>query len=179
MFKLKNFRRSLEDFKFCENQKVIKRKLATLIICEHQDEELDGEIFIDIESNQKWVLYEHDDFDAFREPYPKGLRIYPHLSLNEIIEVVCTSKYDDEIIGACRLLLENECQEFEFREQLLNEIELRNIHNNKSSYQLIFEAAKLGDQSNKREVLNKNVNEVKDDYIYFIELSDRAQKLKY
>lgn len=178
---MKLFRRNIKPnrtqaYTFCEDQKEIKAKLEILDSCEFQDSNLDGDLYIDHKTGQKWELYEHNDYETYRKPYLKGIRHYPYPLLDEIIEIICTSTIKDEIIGACRLLLENEeCEGIEFCEKLLDEIEQRQV--NKRTYKLIFKAAELDCRVNMRDPLNKGVEEVNADYRYYLSLAERALKL--
>lgn len=164
-----------QTYLFCEDQKAVMNKLDTLVLCEIQDNELDGDLYIDHKTGQKWELYEHDDYETYRKPYLKGLRPYPYPSLDAIIDTVCKSLYKDEIKGGCRLLLENEWLGIEFREKLLDEIEKRDV--SKRTYKLIYKAAELDQKINRRDPINKRVEEVNADYSYYLGLADRALKL--
>ncbi|MFT5823271.1 MAG: hypothetical protein ACI8ZM_004532 [Crocinitomix sp.] len=178
VFRLNSKHRSIQDFKFCENQNFIKRLLESFVLCDVQDDDIDGKLYVDKLTGQKWEVYEYDDFNTYREPYPKGIRHFPYLSVPDTIEVICSSIYDDEIKGACRLLLENEWLGMEFREQLLNEIEKRQINVKKKKYKLIFQAAELDNTTNKRDTLNKTLTNIEADYKYYLDLAERALRLK-
>jgi hypothetical protein len=126
MFGFNSSRYKRKDFKFCENQKVIKRFLEELEPHQTQDDNSNCDTYVDA-AGQLWEVYEHDDCETYREPYLKGVRKYPHPEFDEVISTVCESKYEDEVEGACRLLLENELLGIEFRERLLDKIEENNI----------------------------------------------------
>jgi hypothetical protein len=106
------------------------------------------------------------------------VRKYPHPEFDEVISTVCESKCEDEVEGACRLLLENELLGIEFRERLLDKIEENNIYASRKRYLLIFEKAQLGRQDNMRDPLNKKRQEVEADYQYYQSLAERAKQLK-
>jgi hypothetical protein len=176
VIKLKKHR-NIGDFTFCENQNLIKTVLQSFVPCEIQNDGIDGKLYVDL-IGQTWELYEYDDFETYREPYPKGIRHFPYPSVLETIDIICSSQYRDEIKAACRLLLENEWQGIEFREELLNEIERRQIHVNKKKYRLIFQAAELDNKTNKRNTLNKKLEQIEADYKYYSALAERALKLR-
>ncbi len=109
-------KRETYNFLFCENQRVIKNKLKYLDIKAVQDDNIDGVLYIDRVTGQTWEVYTYDDFETYRKPYPKGLRVYPYPKLEKIIDVICLTAAKSEIEGACRFLLEQEYLGVEFRE---------------------------------------------------------------
>jgi hypothetical protein len=134
------------------------------------------ELFIDNATNQKWEKYLFELFDADDDGV--GLRRFPYPSTEEIIRIALTSKYYDEIDGACGLLLDMEYDKIEFREMLLSEIE-KNINNiDKDRFDIIYNRAELYDTLNKREILGKHYKQIEKDAEHFKELMTKAERLR-
>lgn len=168
---------SVRKFQFCENQERIASTLKDLKVKTVQDENLDGVLYNDQVTGQIWEVYTFDDFETYRKPYPKGMRIYPYPRLAEIVDVICSSSIKDEIKGACRLLLEQEGEGIEFRALLLDEIEKRGIHKQRRIYRLIYKTAELFSEVNQRDITHKHIDDVKADHKYYINLAKRASGL--
>ena len=164
-------------FLFCENQNVISGFLKQTHIEPFEDDTLDGAFYKDKISGQIWELYTYDDFEMYREPYPKGIRVYPYPNPEQIIDVICEHKGIDEVKGACRLLLEQERVGIEFRELLINRIEALEVYKNHKIYKVIYNQAELYDSTNQRHVVGKRIVDIKSDHQYYTQLADRAKRL--
>jgi hypothetical protein len=133
------------------------------------------ELLINQFDGQHWKKYEFEV--AGNDAY--GLRKHPYPNTAEIIEIALNSEFMDEVDGACALLHHLEWTErLEFREKLLDKIERNQKGMDLNRFNIIFDRTGLSDNSNKRDVRGKTVEEVEADYQYFTELTNRAIKLK-
>lgn len=165
----------MTDRIFIEDQDLVERMLNRLTPL-NESSGWQCELFIDKTTNQKWEKYLFELFDADDDGI--GLRRYPYPSTKEIIRIALTSKYFDEIDGACGLLLDMEFDKIEFRDLLLSEIE-KNINDiNEDRFEIIYNRAELYDTLNKRERLGKHYKEIKKDAEYFKDLMTKAEKLR-
>lgn len=165
----------MTDRIFIEDQDLVEKMLNRLTPL-NESSGWQCELFIDKTTNQKWEKYLFELFDADDDGI--GLRRFPYPSTKEIIGIALTSKYFDEIDGACGLLLDMEFDKIEFRDLLLSEIE-KNINDiNEDRFEIIYNRAELYDTFNKREILGKHYKEIEKDSEYFKELAAKAERLR-
>jgi hypothetical protein len=93
----------------------------------------------------------------------------------KLIDIVITSKYDDEVFAASRALVENEnIKGTEFRLTLINKLEQLN---DKSKQISIIEYTGLDSPLNRKEILGKSYDEIISDASYYRDIADRSRKL--
>ena len=161
---------------FIEDQKLIKQMLRRL----KPTGDLTNnclEIYVDPTTGEKWGKYEFELEDQIN--YAIGLRLLPYPDTDKLIEIALTSSHIDEIHGAAALLLDQEHSDHrEFREKLLNEIETKIKDITLERFNIIFNRAELYDKSNKREILGKHLNEIRNDADHFFNMSIKADELR-
>lgn len=165
----------MTDRFFIEDQTLVKKFLDVLTpLNEHSGWQ--SELYIDSLTQQKWERYLFEIFDSDEDGI--GLRKYPYPSTKEIIGIAMTSKYYDEVDGACALLIDMEYDKTEFREELLLEIEKNIDIISKERYEIIYNRAELNDTLNKREILGKNYQQIEADTDHYKLMMMKAEKLK-
>lgn len=154
---------------FVEDQSIVEAMLPKLIYVKHDF--YTDEIMLDESTGQYWVkyLFELEGEDAL------GLRCYPYMAMEEIIAIALTTPYEDEVNGAMALLNHLEWTErLDFRKLLLDEIEANSTSIGLSRFDVMYERAELWTTDNRREILGKHYQEVKEDAAYFEQLALRA-----
>ena len=128
-------------------------------------------IYLDKANNQKWFSYYVDCYLQ-----GGGYNIFSKLPIpttEKLIEIALNSEFDDEVFACCRTLTEKE-QEEEFREILINSLELQSDQERKKK---IIEFTGLLSELNKREILGKSMKEIEIDAHYFKSISERAKRI--
>ena len=128
-------------------------------------------IYLDKTNNQKWFSYYVDGYLQ-----GGGYNIFSKLPVpttQKLVEIALNSEFDDEVFACCRTLTEKE-QEEEFREILINRLEL---HSDKERTKKIIELTGLLSELNKREILGKSMKEIEKDARYFKSISERAKSI--
>tara|TARA_Y100001949_G_C15770758_1_gene236319 strand:- start:15 stop:524 length:510 start_codon:yes stop_codon:yes gene_type:complete len=113
--------------------------------------------------------------------YPIAIQL-PLPTTQELIELLFSSSYDDEVIGACLLLKDNEaCEQMEFRQELLDELKKSDVRKlsagQKKRIARIITLTELNHAENRREVIGKSIKEVERDYNDFSEMALKAENI--
>ncbi len=137
---------------------------------------LENSLYRHVLTGELWERYEFDCTDQYS--FGTGFRTYPYPETSELIQTALTSDFDDEIIGACRLLYRLEFIGIEFREYLVKGMEGKSKNISEKRFALIYEYANLGNQGNLREIMNKTNGEIEEDFDYYQDLYHRALELK-
>lgn len=106
----------------------------------------------------------------------------PEPSTDELIDIVFSSTYEDEVIAASLRLLDNEQYlNKEFRQKLidrLNTIELYDLpYNEKERLANIIDYSGLSSGINCREILNKTIDQIQKDYEFFRIIARQANTI--
>ncbi len=106
----------------------------------------------------------------------------PLPTTDELINIALTSTYEDEVVAAIlRLLDEEALAKKDFRLTLLNKLEAYTTQNltasEKKRFISIIKLAALDDPMNRRAIVGKTTDEVKQDADYFTGLANRASAL--
>jgi hypothetical protein len=106
----------------------------------------------------------------------------PEPSTSELIEIIFNSNNEDEVVAASLKLRDNEqYHDKEFRQELidkLNQIELYDLpFDEKQRLINIIEYSELNSEINRREILNKTLDQVQQDANYFKTIARQADTI--
>ena len=97
------------------------------------------------------------------------LRRYPYPETEDIIDIALTSADLDEVAGASGLLWERETYNYiDFRQQLIDKLNLNLDDINCDRISIIYERAQLYQIENKREILNKSYQTITQDTRFYL-----------
>ena len=166
----------MNDLYFIHDQDHVDRALKTLrsigqttgYLCER---------FIDPDSGLHWekytIGYNEDGDDEF------GLRRKPYPTTEKLVDLAVTSNVVEEVEGAAMLLKDQEWNHrVEFREALIESIELNWKTIDANRFSIISGCTELTVPINRREIVGKSNNEIDSDFKYFENLSIRAKELE-
>ncbi|MBP6390796.1 MAG: hypothetical protein KA175_02105 [Flavobacteriales bacterium] len=159
---------------FIHDQKVVEaslKNLQTVATTGYKSTE-----FIDPTTRLRWekypIGYNDDGDDEF------GLRRLPYPTTEDLIHIAVTSDVVDEIEGAAMLLKDQEWNHLiEFREALLNAIELHWKRIESERFSIIEGCTELTSKGNRREIVGKSDAEIIADADYFRHLGQIATEL--
>jgi len=139
-----------------------------------------SDVYIDIRSNQSWFKYEVRSM-YIGDPLT-NLACFPEPTTSELINIAFLSEYHDEVVAASLRLLDNELyMGKEFREELfgrLSGLSIRNLATaEKDRLRKIILLTELSHGENRREVMGKDLSEVKTDAGFFMRIAHQADKL--
>lgn len=131
-------------------------------------------MFNDKSSGDTWLLF-NVDTELQGNGYPIFAKL-PMPDSKQLIEIAISTKFEDELFAACRVLTENEkVEQEEFRSLLIGQLEKIT---DKKRQKRIIELTGLDSRLNRKEILGKSIEQVASDSNYFKEIADRAHRLK-
>jgi len=112
----------------------------------------------------------------------RNLLRLPEPDLNELIEIIRTTKFEDEAVAAAALLSTNEkVTGNEFRGRLIEELENvaieRLTSEEKDKFKKVISYSGLDSSLNRRSIFNKNYREILSDAAFFLGIAERATKI--
>ena len=129
--------------------------------------------YLDTVTGEKWSSYTVDS-----SSHGGGTRIFGKLPLpdtEKLIDIVITSRHDDEVFAAGRMLLENEELEGkDFRLSLIDKLEQLNDRSKQIS---IIEYTDLDSPTNRRDIVGRSYNQIISDANYYKDIAQRPKKL--
>jgi hypothetical protein len=136
--------------------------------------------YIDKQTGETWMKY--DVTSMYIEGQMTNLIKLPEPTSTELIDIVFSSEYNDEVIAASLRLRDNElCNGQEFREQLLNELVKINIgdldEGQKTRIQTIIILSELAHGENRREIIGKTSKDIKADSDFFMNIAVKADEI--
>ena len=163
-----------ETVYFIENEKIAKKKLWKLKKLKEKTT-FGGNLYLDKKTGEKWEKYEF-----FRGRFNRcfGLRIFPYPSISETIEIILNSNKLYEVLGASQYLNTQEHKGSEYRKELIEKLEQKIKDIDKEKFEAIYFNANLQNNSNLRETIRKPQSQVDKDYNFYIEMFERAKKMK-
>jgi hypothetical protein len=164
------------NLKFIEAQNIVRAKLRQLKRTGEKTQS-GNDLYVDPHTNQKWEKYRVELDEPLRIE-GAGLRTFPVPNTEGIINIILTTRSTDELGAAAEYLYLQEIQGVEFRERLLDAIEKQLANIPIDWIDCVYKRANLADYGNKRQTANKSIEEIKTDYSYFKELTNRADKLR-
>ena len=132
------------------------------------------ETYIDTGTGNKWLYYRVNTY-LQGDGYPIfGLQPLP--GTKQLIKLSLFSEHDDEVFAACRTLADNEeTKNIDFRSDLINALE--NI-DDKQRQEKVIKLTGLDNALNRREIVNKTLEQIESDAKYYRSIADRADKIK-
>jgi len=132
-----------------------------------------AKIYLDTVTGEKWRSYTLDS-----SSHGGGTPVFGKMPMPEtekLIDIIVTSKYEDEVYAASRILVENEeTKGTDFRLTLINKLEQLN---DKSRQISIIEYTDLDSPLNRKDILGKSYDEIISDANYYKDIADRSKKL--
>jgi len=161
---------------FIHDQKVVEATLknlqTTVATSGYKSTEL-----IDPTTRLRWEKYPIGYTDEGDDEF--GLRRLPYPLTEDLITIAVTSDEVDEIEGAAMLLKDQEWNhQIEFREALLNAIELHWKRMDSERLRIIEDCTELTSKGNRREIVGKSDAEIITDADYFRNLGQIAAELE-
>jgi hypothetical protein len=134
--------------------------------------------YIDNSTGHQWLKYVVDD----RGFFVNLIFISPPPTTDQLIEIALNTNYFDEISAAAtRLNFEEQSDKKEYRQELINRLNLIDISKidteGKERIKTIILAAQLTDRVNKREIVGKHCSEIQIDANFFNAIADTAENI--
>ncbi|WP_165958084.1 Imm27 family immunity protein [Segetibacter sp. 3557_3] len=136
--------------------------------------------YYDSTSNEAWVLTQfNSEYHGGGSPVLKRL---PELKCEDLIELAMTSLDLNDVIGASKELAEREQNDKEdFRDRLITRMLQTDVVNSSSAerdrLRIIISKTNLLDPMNRRNIVGKRFNEIKEDSEYYQHLAFKAKDL--
>jgi hypothetical protein len=136
--------------------------------------------YIDKQTSETWIKY--DVTSMYIEGQMTNLIKLPEPTSTELIDIVLSSEYDDEVIAASLRLRDNELSNGqEFREELLNELIKINIgdleEGQRTRLKTIIILSELDHGENRREIIGKTSKDIKADSDFFMRIAYKADEI--
>lgn len=166
----------MNDLYFIHDQALVDLTLKTLRSTGQTTGYL-CETFIDPDSGLKWEKYPMDYNEDGDDEF--GLRRIPYPTTEKLVDLAIKSNVVDEVEGAAMLLKDQEWNHrVEFREALIESIELNWNTMDANRFSIISGCTELIVPMNRREIVGKSNKEIESDFKYFENLSIRAKELE-
>ncbi len=162
---------------FIESPSLVEQKLKRLKRIPYKGTEL-PELYLEEVSQQHWERYAFDGPKGDVSDVQYGLRTYPYPSTSALISLIISSVNNEEVIGASRLLFQEENRGVEFREELIENLESHIDAISREKFQLIDQYANLSIKGNLRDPLHKSLEEIEADFQFYLRLFDRVKVLE-
>jgi hypothetical protein len=136
--------------------------------------------YVDPGTGEYWLMYQMNaeyhgggQSNLFRLPEPDS---------NELIQIIITTKFDDEAVAAAALLSHNEeVSSSEFRDRLIEALENVTAGNltieEKEKFKRVITSSTLDSSLNRRSTMNKTCQEVLLDAAFFQRIATKATKI--
>lgn len=164
----------IETVYFIENAKIARKKLWKLKKLREKTI-FDGNLYLDKKTNQKWEKYE---FCGEGHSRYFGLRALPYPSISKTIDIAIKSNKLYEVLGASSYLWTQEHKGNEYRKELIEKLEQNIKHIDKEKFEAIYFNANLENNANLKDTMKKPQSQVERDYNFYIEMFNRAKKMK-
>ncbi len=124
---------------------------------------LGNPLFKNLWTHKIWERYWYDKVEHLRRR-GYGYRVFPNPKTIELINLAIHSNFNEDIIGACRLLFSLEYTGKEYREKLIESLEENIKALTKARFELIYEHADLNNRYNLKDIMHKHNEEITKDY---------------
>lgn len=136
--------------------------------------------YIDNQTGEAWLMY--NVTSMYIEGQITNLIRLPEPTTTELIDIVFSSEYNDEVIAAALRLRDNELfKGQEFREDLLNRIlkvKTRNLDNGqKTRLKTVIILTELAHGENRREIIGKTQDDIKADFDFYMNIAEKADEI--
>lgn len=130
--------------------------------------------YLDAETESEWLCFYVDT-----EYHGGGSPIFGKLPIpntNELIKIVMTSEYEDEVFAACKTLTEKEkIENCDFRKLLVDKLEMLKDKNRRIK---IIELTALDFAINRQVTMGKSFEQIDLDFNVYKEIAEKAKRLK-
>ena len=161
-----------KDRKLISNEKIITNIIKTFELIS-QDNRNWTKTYFEKNLNETWLSYY---VNTSQNGGGQNILVkLPIPSTKELIEIAIDTNEDDELFAACYTLIQNEeTEKTAFRLELITALEKISDRNRQ---QKIIKLTSLLNSINRKDVLEKLINEIELDSKYYKEIAERASKL--